>query len=379
MLSPRCFRHAVVLVAPLAMAPGVVSAQTTLRVFCYSDYSGQGSVVYMTQIFDTGLSTRVEGGVSTQPIANEYLEYLKGRADYKGSSNYPTGCSPETARAQIKAQAEQGGKQVVELEWNYGHDPATAGVGPQGKPTDSKDYGWCFSPGTSGTVYAAGPFQVKGRVAEYDWNRAFGKFLADKYGLKAEASCAVGTTLAWAERRVKIHVQGARDGNRKVVETGWDWGSPAPSSAPAVKPDDDPEPAAPPPPPPPPSASARDFATKEVPEVMALCNNDKLISGAFDCSMVSRVVYNYRLANWSATATPEPLAQLFAGDKLDCTTCIKQFAEAWAVSRAQSTGYVLPPAPAQCVGTRFVEGIKAKPYPNRVKEVFDAAVAACKR
>jgi hypothetical protein len=78
----------------------------------------------------------------------------------------------------------------------------------------------------------------------------------------------------------------------------------------AAKPaDNDPEPAAPAPPPAPPSAQARDFATKEVAEVMALCNNDRMLSGAFDCNMVSRAVYNYRLAHWSAGATPEPLAQ----------------------------------------------------------------------
>lgn len=82
------------------------------------------------------------------------------------------------------------------------------------------------------------------------WNPAFGKFLADEYGLKAEASCDVGTTLAWAERRVKLHIQGACDGDRIVVETGWTWDDAA-AVSPAAKPtDDDPEPAPPPPRPP---------------------------------------------------------------------------------------------------------------------------------
>jgi hypothetical protein len=71
---------------------------------------------------------------------------------------------------------------------------------------------------------------------------------------------------------------------------------------------------------------------------MALRNDDRMISGAFDCNPVSRVVYNCRLARLSADATPEPLAQLFTGDRLGCTQCLKQFAEMWAVSRAQSTG-----------------------------------------
>ena len=108
---------------------------------------------------------------------------------------------------------------------------------------------------------------------------------------------------------------------------------------------------------------------------MQLCNNDRIVSGAFDCSMVSRAVYNYRIAHWGADATPEPVAELFTGDKLDCSACLKPFASAWAASRAPSQGFAL--APAQCVGKRFVELLKAKPYLNRVKEFLDAAMKAC--
>jgi hypothetical protein len=56
---------------------------------------------------------------------------------------------------------------------------------------------------------------------------------------------------------------------------------------------------------------------------------------------------------------------------------VKQFAAMWATSRAQSQG--MTAAPAQCVGQRFADGIKAKPYPNRVKEVLDEAMAGCKK
>jgi hypothetical protein len=127
----------------------------------------------------------------------------------------------------------------------------------------------------------------------------------------------------------------------------------------------------------PPSAQARDFATKEMPEVTAKCNSDRVLSGAFDCSMVARAVYNHRLANWGAGGTPVPLEQLWTTDKLDCSQCVKPFAAAWAASRAQSQGLQL--AAAQCVGERFASAIKAKPYINRVQEVFDAALVECKK
>jgi hypothetical protein len=127
----------------------------------------------------------------------------------------------------------------------------------------------------------------------------------------------------------------------------------------------------------PPSAQARDFATKEMPDVRAKCNSDRVLSGAFDCGMVARAVYNHRLANWGAGGTPVPLEQLWTADKLDCSQCVKPFAAAWATSRAQSQG--LPLAAAQCAGERFASGIKAKPFINRIQEVFDAAVVGCKK
>jgi hypothetical protein len=114
-----------------------------------------------------------------------------------------------------------------------------------------------------------------------------------------------------------------------------------------------------------------------MPEVTAKCNSDRVLSGAFDCSMVARAVYNHRLANWGAGGTPVPLEQLWTTDKLDCSQCVKPFAAAWAASRAQSQGLQL--AAAQCVGERFASAIKAKPYINRVQEVFDAALVECKK
>ncbi|HEV8363830.1 MAG TPA: hypothetical protein VGQ52_09940 [Gemmatimonadaceae bacterium] len=51
------------------------------------------------------------------------------------------------------------GKRVVELEWQF--SPGTA----EGLPgvTRALDGGYCASTGSTGTVYMAGPFQLKGR------------------------------------------------------------------------------------------------------------------------------------------------------------------------------------------------------------------------
>jgi hypothetical protein len=350
---------------------------------CLSDPTGP--VVYITPIFDTKLNPKVP--IETGSIGREFNEYLKGRYGYDNRSNTPVYClvgpsaaAVEANRARLNAQVPMTGKQV-DVDWKYLPDTAwvtasyafqrTQGGYGSGPTTQPADHGYCLSQLADGTLYLSAVFDAKPTNLAL-WQIAFNKSLGGKHGDALQ--CRNGT-LDEAKRMVKARADGARAADRKVVDTGWKYGDAAAASAPAAKPDADPEPAPPPPPPAPPSAQARTFATNEMAEVRALCNNDKMISGAFDCSLVSRVVYNYRLAHWSADAAPEPLAQLVAGDKLDCTTCLKQFASMWAASRAQSAGY--PLAPAQCVGDRFAEILKAKPYLSRVKESFDAAMKAC--
>lgn len=351
---------------------------------CLSDPGG--AVVYITPVFDTRLNPKVP--IETGSIAREFHEYLKGRYSYDHRGNSPVMCmvgastaAVEANKARLNAQIPTTGKEV-QVDWKYQPDTAwvtasfafqrTEGGYGSGPATQPTDYGYCISQPADGTVYLSAVFEAKPPQNLALWQIAFNKSLGGKHG--DALRCSNGT-LDQARRLLKARADGARAADRKVVDTGWKYGDPAAANAPAAKADPDPEPAAPPPPPPPPSAQARTFATNEMSEVMALCNNDRMISGAFDCSLVSRAVYNHRLAHWSADATPEPLAQLFAGDKLDCTTCLKQFASMWAASRAQSAGY--PLAPAQCVGNRFADILKAKPYLNRVKEAFDAAMKAC--
>lgn len=365
---------------------GSLAAQAGAQGFCASEVSD--TVVYFTAIFDTKLNPKVP--IETGSISREFHEYLKGRYRFTNRNPYASMCgvapnagASESGRGSMLARAPETSKKV-EVEWIYQPDTAwvtasLAFVRDQGgygsaPPKQGPDHGYCFSQPTDGSLFVSAVFEVSPPPANLAlWQIAYSKYLGPKNGFIGTVSCSNGS-LNEGQRMVKARSDGVRAAGRKVVETGWKY-DPAATTVAAAKPDPDPEPAAAPPPPAPPPASARDFATKEMPEVMALCNNDRLMSGAFDCNLVARVVYNYRLAHWGAGAEPEPLATLVAGEKLDCSTCVKQFADMWAASRAQSNGYQL--APAQCVGKRFAEGIRAKPQLTRVKDLFDVAMKAC--
>ncbi len=79
----------------------------------------------------------------------------------------------------------------------------------------------------------------------------------------------------------------------------------------------------------------------------------------------------------AADAASEPLATLLS-DKLDCSSCVDNVrTPAWAKQQAHGAGN--PPAVSECVGQRIVAAFLAKPYVNRLKEAYDATLAACKR
>ncbi len=164
---------------------------------------------------------------------------------------------------------------------------------------------------------------------------------------------------------------------RSVVETTWKYDAAA-NTAPAARPapDEDREPPRRAPAAPAAATDAGKLAAKEGPEVQKYCLQDRTISVVLDCIKVRRAVYAYRLAH--ASGTPEPLATLFTGDKLDCTECLDNYKPAAWAKRTALAKRLKPPA-ASCVSQHFVANLKAKPYPNRIHEHFDAAVAACKQ
>ena len=356
------------------------------KVFCYADSTTPA--VYFSRIFDVTMYARTK--ISTGPLNNAFFIYLAEEYDFKSSSHYSGGCTlfenlsqAEAARQKLMAEAQRANKQVVEVNWNPGlivekpQGDESVTIGPRVPPPI---HTFCAL-GNADTMYFSDVFDTVGPLNVQAWNNAFKDFLSKTYGFEAEvdATCTPLNTTREAEQVLSARIGGVRYNRHKAVETGWKFGPNAvtrPRPRPTPKPDDDPEPAAQRPAPTPAPADIRDFATKEVPQVLAYCQNDRMVSGAFDCYCIQRALYNYRMEHAKDPGPPEPFASLFAKDKLDCSGCIAQFVLAWATSRAQSASLPLPVA--QCVAKRFDTTLRAKPNPRLVKELFNAAIAACK-
>lgn len=374
----------------LATPPGIEGIAGITKGYCASDLNGP--IVYFSNIFDANLKARTQ--ISTQPLAFAFRNYLVEEFDFKANSHYPARCSvfetlsqAEANKRQLVSQAQQARKQVVEVIWNPGPLAEVpqgdgASVGPSGEtPTHT-----VCAVGHDRTMYFSAVFDTAGPYPKPAWSDGFNEFLRNKYGFEAQvdASCTTMSTVREAEQLLKDRVGGVRARNNKAVETGWKFGSsstasarPGPRPRPTPKDDDDPEPVAPLRPPAKAApADIRQFATTEVPAALAYCQNDRMISGAFDCYCIQRAVYNYRMEHASEPGPPEPLADLFAKDKLNCSNCIAQFVTMWATSRAQSQSLTRPVA--ECVAKRFETALRAKPYPRHVKELFNGAIAACK-
>ena len=362
------------------------------KVFCYSE--SNTPAVYFSRILD--VTSYATSKISTQPLNNAFFNYLVEEYDYKSSSHYSSGCtlfetlSPaEAARQKLIAEAQRANKQVVEVNWNPGpivekpEGGDSVGIGPKVPPPA---HTFCAL-GNADTMYFSDVFDTVGSLNMQAWNDAYKDFLHKTYGFESdvEPTCTVLNTVREAERNLKARIGGVRYNRRKAVETGWKFGpnvvaSTRPRPKPTPKPDDDPEPVAQRPnsrpAPTVPPVDIRDFATKEVPQVLAYCQNDRMVPGAFDCYCIQRALYNYRMAHASEPGPPEPFASLFAKDKLDCSGCIAQFVVMWATSHAQSQSLTRPVA--ECVAKRFDITLRAKPYPSHVRELFNAAIAACK-
>ena len=92
-----------------------------------------GSMVYFSPIYDTKLNQPLT--FSSNVIASEFVEYLKGRYDYNAPGNFPAGCpifrsmsQAEASRRDFEARARQANKQVVEVDWRYVVDEDKAAV-----------------------------------------------------------------------------------------------------------------------------------------------------------------------------------------------------------------------------------------------------------
>jgi hypothetical protein len=144
-----------------------------MQAVCWSDLNAP--VVYVSQVFDMQRGRPDQGEDVFSPISNEFHQYLKGRYDYKTSATRGADCTGQMSQAQSSAQRSRvmtefaTGKRVVELEWAWSPDTTEF---PRGV-TIPQDGGYCTTSGSSGTVYVAGPFDLKGQMATYDWNRGW--------------------------------------------------------------------------------------------------------------------------------------------------------------------------------------------------------------
>ena len=343
-------------------------------------------VVYISSIFDA--KTNPHWTVDTGPLNFAFHNYLIEEYDVKTNSNYPTNCGlfetlgqAEANRRQLMTDARGRKDQIVEVSWKPGPgvevlQSADPNFMPSTPPTPTHTY---CAVGHESTMYFSAVFDTVGALNNPAWSDGFNDFLRKTYSAEGLVTCTIMNTVREAERNLKARVGGVRANSHKAVETGWKYdpthvASSRPRPKPTPKPDDDPEP-----PPRPvaktPAADIRDFAGKEGSAALTLCQNDRVMSGGFDCYRVQRAVYNYRIAH-AADVRPEPLVNLL--DKLDCSQCIIDYlVKMWANSAAQSRG--LQASAAECVAQRFVTNLQAEPYPGHAKKLFDTAFAACKK
>ena len=394
-MIPRNRKHHITFLIPFALIVlgSIIFARTERALATYQGGMTKGycastldqPVVYFSTIFDA--TTHAHWAVSYEPLNFAFRNYLVEEYDFKSNANYPINCGlfetlgqAEANRQQLMTDARGRKDQVVEVNWKPGPgvevlQSADPNFMPAAPPTPTHTF---CAVGHETTIYFSAVFDTVGALNNEKWNDAFNDFLRKNYSAEGLVTCTVLNTVREAERNLKARVGGVRASNHKAVETGWRYNAsvvitkPAPKLPPKV--DDDLEPPSRPVAKTP-AADARDFAQKEGSAALTLCQNDRVMSGGFDCYGIQRAVYNYRIAH-AGDVSPEPLAKLL--DKLDCSQCIVDFrVKGWAQSAAQSRGLQLNAA--NCAAERFLTNLKAEPYPGHAKKLFDAALAACRK
>jgi hypothetical protein len=305
--------------------------QTTIFGYCRSDQGS--SPIYFSNVIDFG----TPGMIDTNPIQNEFNEYLRGRFEYRTNSPFAAGCLGQfttmqqamVQRREYEDQLRHDNKQIVEVDWTWAIDPelaAAAGFQHRGpRPVDQgpADNSFCFSETYSGTVYVAGPVQTGSSVSMGNFNIGFTQFLRQRYSFQGKVNCNMGTHKT-ATRLVNAHIQGARAANKTVVETGWHFESRA---APVTQQqDEDREPAANRP-----ATStapqselqlARAQARVEAPISRVYCQNDPILKLVFSCPNFAQAVTAFRVAHRNDSGVKEPLDRLLDDPNFACTTCV---------------------------------------------------------
>ena len=359
---------------------------STWKASCSSEMGGK--VVYLSKIFDVA-SPSFMSGLDTSPLNNAFRNYLVEEYDFKSNAGYSAGCrvfqnfsQAEANRRQITNQAQQANKQVVELKWDPGPIVAVPNgdgfiIGPKGAPPTHT----ICAIGYQNTTYFSAVFDTSGPLVNPAWDDAFNNFPRKNYGAEGLANCTSMATVREATRLLHDRVVGLRANNHKAVETGWKFdptdiaaNKPRPKRTPT--PDDDPEQVAqqrPAAQTAPPSQSIKDFAAQEGPQVLAYCQKDPMLSKIFDCYRVQRSVYNYRMEHGSI----EPLASLFRQEKVNLAEAVGTGLGQWVRDHATAQG--LDNKVTNCIEQKFNVSFYEKPYISKMREIYNASVAACKQ
>jgi len=348
---------------------------------------GGPSVVYFSAIYDTKLQHPAR--MSTNVIAREFVEYLKGRYDFSPTGSFPSSCprfgdvgAAETSKRDFEARARQENKQVVETDWKYVVDEdyvaasysnpedVVGAVQRNRRPTHT----YCVSESAQGTLYTTGPVDTGTAVNLSLWNRGFDQLLRQKFSYKGQIYCNVGSSVDTG-RMLAARVAGARAAARKIVDTGWKYDSSAVATNSPSQPDNDPEPVKRPAAPNP-SRQASDLALKEMPESVAFCKKDPSMSLIFICDSFGRAVYNYRMAHLSEA--PEPLATLVAANKVQCVECVDPTRVSLWVENHAATDKLSPKA-TNCASQQVIINLQKTPEAKRLTEFYKQAVTTCGR
>jgi hypothetical protein len=352
-----------------------------------SEYGGS---VYFSPIYDLKLNQPVK--FSSHVVAQEFVEYLKGRYDFSPQGNYPANCpvfgrlgDADASRRDFQAKARQANKQVIEVDWKYVVDEelVTASYSNMGEDVVAvvqgkrkKTYTYCISDAAQGTLYTAGPVDTGQAVNLSLWYRGFDQHLRQKYGFKGQVFCNIGSAID-DKRLMDARIAGVRAAGKKVVDTGWKYDASAVATNNPRPPqrDDDPEPVQRPVTPNP-SRQASDEAMKEAPSAVAFCEKDPSLSTVFNCrNCFHRVVYNYRMAHLNEP--PEPLASLMAANKLNCAECIDNTrVSLWVQNHATADN--LSTKTTNCVTENVIVTLYKTPQAKRLNEFYKQAVAACR-
>ena len=196
-------------------APRAAVAQRTQPVivqgFCVSSTA---PTVYVTGVVELQTRTAAAGALS---VFRQFSEYLRGRYDF---DTKPLGasCQAERTRTTTIAQLRREGKQIVEVDWKplpLGRDDLTLSVDLP------SDHMWCFSRFSPETLYVTGPVQVSAsQVSLSTWNVGFTQYLKERHGYQGAVDCNADRA-STAKAIVTSRLDGARAGNRKIVDTQW--------------------------------------------------------------------------------------------------------------------------------------------------------------